>query len=167
MENQLTYKLMSPGEEKKVIDIVSRVFDEFVAPQYSEEGVTEFYKYADVTALAERSKVNHFTVIAKQDNETIGIIEIRNNNHIPLFFLRPKFQRKGFGKQMLDYVIDICLQNNPDLQKLTVHATPNAVQAYRKMGFIPENTEQCVNGIKFVPMSLELDSKNQLTSSST
>ena len=159
MGEQLTYKLMSPGEEEKVINIVSTVFNEFVALQYSEEGVIEFYKYANTRALAERSKINHFTIIAEQDNEPVGIIEIRNNNHIPLFFLKPQFQKKGLGKQLLHYAIEVCSQNNTDLQKLTVHATPNAVQAYEKMGFIPENTEQCINGIKFVPMSLKIERK--------
>ncbi len=53
--NQFTYRMMVAGEEETVINIVTEVFNAFVAPQY-EEGVTEFYKYANVINLAERSK---------------------------------------------------------------------------------------------------------------
>ena len=146
---------MNPGEEGNVIHIVSSVFDEFVAPQYSDGGIAEFYRYANTKALIKRSKINHFTIIAEKNDEVIGIIEIRNHNHIPLFFVKPSFQRKGIGKQLLQYVIDVCYRNNPGLQKITVHATPNAVQAYEKMGFVADDAEQCVNGIKYVPMSLQ------------
>ena len=159
MGSQLTYKLMRPGEEEKVINIVSTVFNEFVAPQYSEQGITEFYKYANTTALAERSKIDHFTIITEQGNEPVGIIEIRNNNHIPLFFIKQQFQKKGIGKQLLQHAIDVCSQNNPDLHKITVHSSPNAIQAYEKMRFIADDTEQCVNGIKYVPMSLKIERK--------
>lgn len=156
MENQLTYRLMVSGEEETVINIVTEVFNEFVAPQYSEEGITEFYKYANAANLAERSKENHRTVIAEHNNNPVAIIEIRNNIHISLFFNKAKLQRKGIGKQLLKYAIDMCLKNNPEIQKITVNSSPNATKAYEKMGFKAEGKEQCIHGIKFVPMSLEL-----------
>ena len=148
---------MVPGEEETVINIVTEVFNEFVAPQYSEEGITEFYKYANATTLAERSKENHFTIIAERNNITVAIIEIRDNSHISLFFNKAKFQRKGIGKQLLNYAIGVSLQSNPNIQKITVNSSPNATKAYRKMGFIVDGEEQCVHGIKFIPMSLELN----------
>jgi len=47
---------MKPGEETVVIDLVLEVFDEFVAPQYANEGLTEFKKYARADALSDRLK---------------------------------------------------------------------------------------------------------------
>jgi GNAT superfamily N-acetyltransferase len=156
MENQLTYRLMIPGEEETVINIVSEVFNEFVAPQYSEEGITEFYKYANTAALAERSKENHFTVIAELNNNPVAIIEVRNNNHVSFFFNKAKYQRKGIGRELLKYAVGVCKKNNPTIQKITVNSSPNATKAYEKMGFTIDGEEQCVHGIKFVPMSLNL-----------
>jgi hypothetical protein len=43
---------MVPGEEETVINIVTEVFNEFVAPQYSDEGITSFYKYAKCHKLS-------------------------------------------------------------------------------------------------------------------
>jgi predicted GNAT family N-acyltransferase len=50
----------------------------------------------------------------------------------------------------------VCLKNNPTIQKITVNSSPNAIKAYVKMGFKSEGEEQCINGINFVPMSLDL-----------
>jgi len=94
--------------------------------------------------------------IAAHGNIPVAIIEVRNNNHVSLFFNKAKFQRKGIGKQLLRYAIGVCLKNNPEIQKITVNSSPNAANAYEKMGFKAEGEEQCINGIKFVPMSLGL-----------
>jgi hypothetical protein len=68
---------MQPGEETRVINLVSRVFYQYVAPLYSDEGVTEFMKYVDPFILAERTKSNHFVQVAESHDQIIGIIETR------------------------------------------------------------------------------------------
>jgi hypothetical protein len=39
---------MAPGEEKHICDLVLRVFDQFVAPDYPEEGIQEFKSYITI-----------------------------------------------------------------------------------------------------------------------
>jgi hypothetical protein len=48
----------------------------------------------------------------------------------------------------------------PDLEKITVNSSPDAVGASRRMGFIPTSEEQLVNGVRFVPMGLSLSERN-------
>lgn len=45
---------MKSREEKQFINLVLSVFDKFVAPEYSDEGIEEFKKYADIEALVKR-----------------------------------------------------------------------------------------------------------------
>jgi hypothetical protein len=45
MDTSIVYRVMKYGEEDRVFVFVSRVFSEFVAPQYSQEGIGEFMKY--------------------------------------------------------------------------------------------------------------------------
>ena len=54
----MIYRPMRPGEEAVVVDLVLNVFSEFVAPRYSEEGVTEFKKFVTADALAKRAGRN-------------------------------------------------------------------------------------------------------------
>ncbi len=157
MDHSVNYRLMKAGEEGQVIDLVTRVFHQFVAPLFNDEGVTEFIKYTTPHALAERIIDDHFVLIAESKGNIIGIIEIRKNCHIALFFVRQEHQRKGIGKDLLSRAVRACIAARPDLAELTVNASPNAVAAYQSLGFIQRDEEKTVNGIRFVPMSLEID----------
>ena len=96
---------MKSGEEGQVIDLVNSTFNEFVAPEYSDEGIAEFSKYANSEALAERSLSNHFTMIAKQNHNPVGIIEIRDYNHVSMLFVRKHFQNMGVGKRFYERLL--------------------------------------------------------------
>ena len=43
-----------------------------------------------------------------------------------------------------------------DLREVTVHSTPNAVEANEQLGFHAEGREQNMRGIRFIPMRLYL-----------
>lgn len=149
------YRAMEPGEEQQVCQLVVRVFTKFVAPLYSPEGVREFLTYAaDPDQLRERLQANRFVLVAELRGRIAGAIEVRNYDHISLFFVDGELQRKGIGKELWRRALDTCLANRRDLTRITVHASPNAVETYKKLGFQTEGPEQTVNGIRFVPMML-------------
>ena len=150
------YDFLKPGEEDEVIDLILTTFNEFIAPGYSEERVTEFCDYANTKGLKSRAAKNHCTLVAKKDKKIIGAMEIRENNHISLFFVEKGFQKNGVGKDLLKHALKKCFGRNHLLEKITVNASPNAVGAYKTMGFKAEGPEQCINGIQMVPMSFKV-----------
>jgi len=150
------YRSMKPDEESAVIDLVLNVFYEFVAPQYSNEGISEFKKIASADALADRLKGENFVVVAESDRKIIGFIEMRENSHIALLFVEKPYQHKGIAKELIQRSIEICKKRNPGIQTITVNSSPNAVAAYRKIGFKGLDNEKVSNGIRFVPMELNL-----------
>ncbi len=156
MNEPLTFRSMQTGEETEVCNFVVRVFNEFIAPSYSQEGVAEFLKYVRPDALALRSKKNHFVWLAEAQNDIVGAIEIRDNDHVSLLFVDGSFQRKGISRELLRRALEICRRNKPELREITVHASPNSVQIYERLGFRQTNSEQAVNGIRFTPMTLGL-----------
>jgi GNAT superfamily N-acetyltransferase len=148
-------RAMKAGEEQQVCDLVVRVFSEFVAPLYSPEGVHEFLTYAaDSGQLRDRLRANRFVLVAEIQGRIVGAIEVRNCDHISLFFIDGKSQQKGIGRELWRRALDVCLANRPEVAKITVHSSPNAVSAYQRLGFQAEGPEQTVNGIRFVPMAL-------------
>lgn len=156
MDGPIVYKEMKRGEEGLVFAFVSGVFNEFIAPEYSQEGVEEFMKYIQPDKLASRAQGNHFSLIAELGSEIVGVIEIRNYSHVALLFVDSRFQRRGVGRELLRKALEICRRNDSSLSQLSVHASPNSITAYERMGFKPTDVEQCVNGIRFVPMTLPL-----------
>jgi GNAT superfamily N-acetyltransferase len=154
MATSFQYRPMQPGEETAVYDIVARVFDAFVAPGYSQEGVQEFLKYA--SGLGERAMSNHFVLLAVSHNTIAGMIEVRNCDHISMLFVGSDYQRRGISRALLDRALDICRREKPALSAITVNSSPYAVPIYERLGFQAKGPEQVVHGIRFTPMVLQL-----------
>ena len=134
-----------------------RVFIEFVAPRYSQEGVAEFKKFVSVNALADRFVAGDLFLLAESGQRIIGVIEMRKDSHIALLFVEKSFQRRGIARELLRKSIEICGKRNPDIQRITVNSSPNAFAAYERIGFEGIEEEQLKNGIRFIPMELVLD----------
>ena len=113
-------------------------------------------KYAQPEELAGRLKEDAVILVAEFGSEIIGVIDILNYSHVALLFVDARFQRRGIGRELLQKALEICCQEEPGLSKVTVNSSPNAVTAYETIGFEPTDIEQCVNGIRFVPMSLNV-----------
>ena len=121
-------------------------------------------RYTDPTRMAKRNRGDHYTLLAKDGEEIVGVIEVRDFSHIPLLFVATHAQRKGIAKLMVGEAVQRARCRRPTPPEITVHASPNAVDAYGKMGFLCEGGEKLEQGIRYVPMRLELwrddDSEN-------
>ena len=131
-------------ETKTALDLVNRVFMEYEAPDYTEEGVGEFNKtMRDEEYL---SKLCIYGAFAHE--KLIGVIATRSEGtHIALFFVDSGFQGKGVGRSLFQTVLADCESN-----RITVNSSPYAVPIYKKLGFTETDTEQTVNGLRFTPM---------------
>ena len=152
MNKAIVYRHAKPGEEQRIIDLALKAFDDSVAPHYTDEGIAEFRRYCNVASFIERNRAEYFSLVAELNKEIIGMIEVRDHDHIALLFVDTRFQGKGIGNNLVNKAWEICRQNRPDVRSMTVHSSPNAVAAYEKMGFHPEGDERCDHGIRFVPM---------------
>lgn len=147
---------MKPGEENEICDLVIHTFNEFIAHLYSQRGVRQFLRYVKPRLFLQRSHANHFVMVAIFQEQIVGMIEIRNYEHISLFYVLNEFQIKGFGKELFRRALKICLEHKPGLLEITVNSSPNAVQIYEKLGFNKAGSEQFKNGIIFTPMIYNL-----------
>lgn len=151
---------MKQGEEIITCRLVVEVFNEFVARHYSEEGVSEFLKYIDPDLMSRRVISDHFVLMAEKDGSLVGIIEVRGFNHISLLFVSKEAQRKGIAKRLLNEALQICSRNNPNLTHVSVHSSPNSIEAYEHLGFRSEGSEKLEHGIRYVPMILQVYKNN-------
>ena len=137
--------------------LVREVFEQQVAPLYSEEGVRSFLEYIDADAMARRSRRDHYLVGAEDPDsgDFLGACEVRRVTHIALLFVRTDRQRSGVGRALLDYVRSVCREKGRRV--LTVNAAPNAVAAYQALGFVVQGDERESGGIRSVPMIRSVD----------
>jgi len=155
-EFSVSIRQMKPGEEERVCRLVHQVFNDFVAPLFEQEGVEEFFRYADPNLMAKRAQSNHLALIAEANGVLYGTIEMRNFNHISLLFVARKRQRQGIGRQLLMEALTIARRYEPNLSEIDVHSSPNAVDAYERLSFQTVGSKKLENGISFVPMRMRI-----------
>lgn len=143
------YRQIEPFETAAVAALAREVFNQFVAPLYQPGGVSEFYRYGSADALSQRHESDHVTLVAEHSGELVGMRHLRKSCHVAMLFVRSSFQHKGIGRKLI--AAAAALVGDPDCE-FTVNSSPNAVSAYERLGFHAIGAEQCVRGIRFIPM---------------
>lgn len=154
-----TVELRSAGDEDmdEVAALALRVFDEFVAPLYSPEGRDSFRSIATAEAFRGRSRTDHLTLAAECSGQIVGMLELRRWRHVSMLFVDRGHQRRGVGRKLVQAAAERALQHDVSTRQLTVNSSPNAVEAYRQLGFSPDGPERVEHGIGFLPMVLRLN----------
>lgn len=148
MESTILIRALHREETEDAFRLIWKVFREYEAPDYTTEGVEEFYKTIHDEAF--RSELFLYGAFAQK--ELVGVIATRSEGaHIALFFVDGKYQRQGIGKRLFQTVRARCA-----FDKMTVNSSPYAVTIYRKLGFRATHTEQAVNGLRFTPMEVKV-----------
>ena len=128
-----------------VTKLVTKVFMEFEAPDYTDEWIKTFFD----TALHNQEFMDQLDIWGAYINKKLtGIIATRNNgSHIALFFVDGEYHRQGIGRRLFEAAL-----KNSSSNELTVNASPYAMEIYHHLGFKDTKTEQTVMGIRFIPM---------------
>lgn len=155
-QGDLSIDFLRPEEAGVVAALVEVSFRRYVAPYFGSQGEATFLSYASADGLRERLALGHWSLVAYQDQRPVGMIEVRDNCHVALFFVTPDRQRQGIGRQLLEHALTECRRRRPGLCAVDVNASPNAVDAYRKLGFRATDSFQEQDGIRYRPMQLTL-----------
>jgi GNAT superfamily N-acetyltransferase len=145
-----------PGDEMSIHQLIKKVYDEFVSIDYSDKGTRFFYDWIEPSKIAERQQKERNILIAEVEDRMIGVIEIRDNNHISLLFVDKEYQGQGIAKKLFRESLKNCLLKDPTLDKFYVHASPFSIPIYTKLGFYETDSMQEVNGIKYLPMEMQI-----------
>lgn len=143
-------------ELKETLELVKMVFDEFEAPYYSQEGIETFYRFIDLENIKKCLKENYKMYVAKKENKIIGMIAFRDNSHIALLFVDKEFHKKGIARKLFEKAKKYCIENNKNIEHITVNSSPYAVGFYEKIGFVKIAEEQVVDGLRFTPMKIHI-----------
>ena len=144
MEQSYTIREIRQEEIEKALCLVWQVFQEYEAPDYTKEGIEEFYKSIhDEKYLSRLCWYGAFV-----QERLVGVIATRNEGtHIALFFVDGKYHRQGIGKRLYQTA-----RSMNDSGRMTVNSSPYAVPVYHRLGFRDTGAEQVVNGLRFTPM---------------
>lgn len=147
MTEQCSFGILNIDRLTEALALVRDVFNEYEAPEYSDEGVQEFMRFIEPEAITKMLTENEMQMWTCEDNgKVVGALAAKRE-HICLLFVHGQHHRKGIAHHLLDQMIE---HYNPSA--ITVNSSPYAVEAYRRLGFVDTDAEQTVNGMRFTPM---------------
>lgn len=132
--------------------LVLCVFNKYVAPGFSPSGRQIFEGFVQPGAILERLEAGKsFNLVATENKQIVGIIEVRDGNHIALLFVDDCYHKAGIAKKLVTLAIE-----RVEHDEITVHSSPYALEIYIKMGFQQLEKEQESDGIRYIPMKKRL-----------
>ncbi len=134
------------GEIPDALALIWNVFLQFEAPEYSAEGIASFR-----ASLEDEERIRNMTFYGAFDGKKlVGVLCMRAPQHIAGFFVDAAYHRRGIGRSLFE-----TMRQDYDRQVFTVHASPYAVEIYRRLGFAPTQAEQVTDGLRYTPMRFE------------
>ena len=152
---EYVFSNMHKGEEKQISEMIQKVFEEFVAPDYTDKGREHFMKFINPNTIRTRNTIgNSSTILCRDQDKIVGLIEVQGYKHILLLFVDGSYHNQGIARRLLSLAVQQSIENNPELKRLTVNASPFAVPVYCKLAFEKTGSEQVKDGIRYTPMEL-------------
>ena len=137
---------LAPEEVPAALELCWQVFLEFEAPEYSPEGVAAFR-----ASLDDKERVRKLNFYGAFDGEElVGVLSMRAPQHIGGFFVDAVYHCRGIGRRLFE-----AMRQDYEVQAFTVNSSPCAVEVYRRLGFVPTDTEQLTDGLRYTPMRFE------------
>lgn len=148
----IEFKRLHNGDIQNALNLVWSVFQEFEAPDYSEQGVREFEGFINIYSIIKMMDRKEIAFWGCYYNAAlVGVIATIGKSHISLFFVQKEYHRQGIGRQLFQAMIDAC-KNDDSIKRFTVNSSPYATEVYHRLGFVDTDKEKTVNGIRFTPM---------------
>lgn len=141
---------------EEAFQLIWNAFLEFVAPDYTNEGIDNFYNEYIVGMNFRERFINRKEIMygAYIDGKLTGVLSISEKNTVSCVFVDGKYHRMGVGKKMFDMVIEELREKG--IEKIKLNASPYAVPFYHYIGFKDTGVQAMYKGIVYTPMELSI-----------
>lgn len=138
------------------ISLAWSTFLQFEAEIYGKEGTDHFRDFISSEELQRMFLLDEYKMfVALCEEKIVGVISLRDTNHISLLFVDKEFHKRGIGRYLVREACSV-VREESDKQVITVNAAPYATEFYHKLGFKDVAAMQKADGITFTPMGKNL-----------
>lgn len=153
-QDNLEIRKLKLDEIGEALHIIWEVFQEFVAPDYTQEGIDNFYiEYIQGEWFREKFKEGKEVMYgAFVDNILVGVLSISEKNTVSCVFVKGNYHGMGIGKKLFNKVLHQL--RNRGVERIKLNASPYAVPFYHHIGFKDTDMQSSYKGIVYTPMEL-------------
>ena len=149
-------RLLDDKQTEEAFSLIWEVFLEFVAPDYTQEGIDNFYQEY-VHGAGFRNKFTDKREVmygAFVGDNLAGVLSFSDKNTVSCVFVRGKYHKMGIGRCLFEKAAEEMCRRGSDNIKL--NASPYAVPFYHHLGFQDTGAQAVYKGIVYTPMELLL-----------
>lgn len=140
------------SEWSPAMQMIWKTFLKYEGNDYSPEGVRHFFEFiTDDDLYISFLKGEYQMMVALAGGEVIGAGSIRSRNHLSLLFVDERFHHMGVGSAILGKLCNY-LKTEAGECRMSLQASPYAVDFYRKQGFCQVKPEMEYSGIRVTAM---------------
>jgi len=149
-------KKMHFEELDKAFTLIWNTFLEFVAQDFSKEGIDTFRcDFIENKDFKDRFKNgNQIMYGAHLKDKLVGVVSISTNNHVSCVFIDKDYHRNGIATILFKRIISELKENQ--VEKISLNASPYALPFYHSIGFKDLDVQQDFHGMLYTPMQLML-----------
>jgi putative acetyltransferase len=123
-----------PTDTPVLAAIFAAAIQELTGDDYSEEQQEAWASAADDEAEFGKKLAGELTLIASLKNAPVGFASLKGKDHIDMLYVHPNAAGQGVASALLDALEK--LAGARGAEKLTVDASDNAQEFFRKRGYV-------------------------------
>lgn len=160
MQEEIVIRKAVMADWEETMAMTWRTFLKFEAKDYGMEGVDSFRNFISDPLLRRMFLLGTYHMyVATHNEKIIGMVSLRDKNHISLLFVDETYHRRGIGRRLID-TIGAFSKTEYGKNDITVNAAPYGFGFYKKIGFF--STSPLINndGIKYISMKKKIGETN-------
>lgn len=149
---------LRPWEIQRALNLCWETFLLYEAPVYGPEGVEEFRSsVVESRAFRFACQKGYNRMWGGFDRGFLcGVMAMRGESHLCLAFTHRDYLRRGVATAIFKRLLADVRRENPQVNAITLNASPCGLPFYRRMGFVETGPEQVSHGMIYTPMSRPL-----------
>lgn len=135
---------------KEISELVKRIYLKYNSKIDTEEGINNILTFISAESMRLRFYIEGalMLVARNENNDIVGMIELKNFEHISLFFVDDKYFKCNIGKKLFEEAKNIFKS-----EKFSVNSSDYGLEFYKKLGFIQiTDSIKVEKGVHFYPM---------------
>ena len=126
---------------------------EYIVHDCTAEQASTFIRDNDAAALRRLVDSGFVYHVADVKGEVAGFVGVRERRHLYHLFVAKRYHGQGIARVLWEHARQAAAPDDP-FATFTVNSSLFATGVYESFGFVRSGPEQCVNGLRFLAMTL-------------
>lgn len=146
------------GDAGSISRLICGLSEKYITGTLPVEGKRALLLSMSPEAIKEYLQSGYSYHVFEADGRLVGVVGVRDNNHLYHLFVADGYQRKGVASRLWKVAKSACVEQTGS-GVFTVNSSMNAVGLYKKFGFVAVSEQVEKSGVVFVPMELTVTTR--------